>query len=52
MPTPWQRIEVAPVANTGVPTNAVIVTVCVAVVELLHPLAVAVMIVLPFQLES
>ena len=31
VPAPWQRVLVAPKANTGVPIVALIVTVCVAV---------------------
>ena len=43
----WQRVLLAPNVNTGVPTVAFTVTVCVAEVLLPHPVAVAVMVELP-----
>ena len=46
---PWHLVDVAPKVNTGVPTIGVTVTVCVAVAELLQPVAVAVIIVVPLQ---
>ena len=49
MPGPWQRVDVVPMLNTGVPTVAVVVAVCVAVVGPLQPTAVAVMTELPDQ---
>ena len=39
---PWQRVEVAPKANTGVPTAGVMVAVCVDVAGPLQPVALAV----------
>ena len=45
--TPWQRTEVIFVKNTGVPTAAVMLTVCTALVLLLQPFAVAVIIKVP-----
>ena len=39
---PWQRVDVAPGVNTGVPTFTLVVTVCVAEVGPLQPCAVAV----------
>jgi hypothetical protein len=49
VPAPWHLVEVAPSVNTGVPTVGVIVTVCVAVVGPLQPVAVAVITVEPDQ---
>ena len=48
-PAPWQRVDVAPNVNTGVPTVGVTVTVCVAVFGPLHPAALAVIIVVPLH---
>ena len=47
MAAPWQRVELAPNENTGVPTVGVMVTVCVAVTGPLQPAALAVIIVNP-----
>jgi hypothetical protein len=47
VPAPWQRVDVAPDENTGVPADAVVVTVCVAEVGPLQPVAVAVTIEAP-----
>jgi hypothetical protein len=41
-PAPWQRVDVAPRVNTGVPTFGLMVTVWLAVVGPLQPVAVAV----------
>jgi hypothetical protein len=46
----WHLVEIAPNANTGTPTDGVVVTVWVALVGPLHPIAVAVIIVVPLQL--
>ena len=42
IPDPWQRVDVAPNVNTGVPTVWVMVTVWFAVDGPLQPVAVAV----------
>ena len=52
VPAPWQRTDVAPKVNIGVPTDDVIVTVCVEVLGPLHPVAVAVIVDVPLQPAS
>jgi hypothetical protein len=47
VPAPWQRVELAPKVNIGVPTVGVIVTVWVEVCGPLHPAALAVMVDVP-----
>ena len=49
--TPWQRVDVVPNANAGMPAAAVVITVCVALVLPLQPDAVAVIIEVPDQPE-
>jgi hypothetical protein len=49
VPAPWQRVELAPNVNTGIPTVGVIVTVCVAVFGPLQPAALAVMVDVPLH---
>jgi len=49
VPAPWQRTEVAPNVKTGVPTVAVVVTICVAVVGPLQPAAETVIVEVPDQ---
>ena len=46
---PWHLMEVAPKVKTGVPTVAVVVTVCVAVCGPEQPAAVAVIMDVPNQ---
>jgi hypothetical protein len=46
---PWQRTEVAPLVNTGVPTLGVIVTVCVRSLGPLQPWALAVICAVPLK---
>ena len=48
-PAPWQRVDVAPNVNAGVPTVGVIVTVWVAVFGPPQPAALAVITVVPLQ---
>ena len=45
----WQRVELMPDAKVGVPTDGVMVTVCVEVVGPLHPAALAVMVDVPLH---
>jgi hypothetical protein len=42
VPAPWQRLEPTPDVNTGRPTVAVTVTVCVEFLTPLHPATLAV----------
>jgi len=48
-PAPWQRADVAPIANTGTATGAREVAVCVDVVGPLQPAAVAVIVTILVQ---
>ena len=47
MPAPWQRVEVLPVSNTGVPMVSVMVTSWEATFGPLQPAASAVMVEVP-----
>jgi hypothetical protein len=44
VPAAWHLVVDEPSENTGVPTDAVVVTVCVAVLGPLHPAALAVIV--------
>src|SRR5207253_1785890 len=52
VPAPWHLVDVAPKLNTGVPTDAVMVTVCVAVFGPLHPAALAVIVDVPLHVPA
>ena len=49
LPFAWHLKELVPNAKVGVPTLAVVVTVCVAVFGPLQPVAVAVIVEVPLQ---